>query len=40
VIHAASEADADQAEQNLLAAISLGDEAPHERPVICEILTG
>ncbi len=40
VIHAASEADADQAEQNLLAAISLGDEAPRERPVICEILTG
>lgn len=40
VIHAASEDDADTAEKNLLAAISLGDEAPTERPVICEILTG
>jgi len=40
VIHAASEDDADKAEQNLRAAISLGDEKPPERPVICEILTG
>jgi thymidine phosphorylase len=40
VIHAASEAAADRAEKNLLAAISLGDERPPERPVICEILAG
>jgi len=40
VIHAASEEDAENAERNLLAAVSLGDEAPPERPVICEILTG
>jgi len=40
VVHAASEDDAARAEQNLLAAISLGDEKPPERPVICEILTG
>ena len=40
VIHAASEDDADAAEKNLLAAISLGEEAPPKRPVVCEILTG
>jgi thymidine phosphorylase len=40
VIHAASEDDAKKAERNLLAAVSLGDEMPAERPVICEILTG
>ena len=40
VIHAASEGDAENAEKNLLAAISLGEKAPAERPVICEILTG
>lgn len=40
VVHAASEDDAARAEQNLLAAISLGDEKPPERPVIYEILTG
>ena len=40
VIHAASEDDAAMAEKNLLAAVSLGDEAPAERPVVCEILTG
>lgn len=40
VIHAASEEDADNAERNLLAAVTLGDEVPPERPVICEILTG
>jgi thymidine phosphorylase len=40
VIHAASEDDADRAEKNLLAAVMLADEAPPERPVICEILTG
>jgi len=40
VIHAASEDDAERAEQSLLAAVTLGDGAPPERPVICEILTG
>ena len=40
VIHAASEDDADNAERNLLAAVTLGEEAPAERAVICEILTG
>lgn len=40
VVHAATEEDAVAAERNLLAAISLGDTAPAERPVICEILTG
>ena len=40
VIHAASEEDAANAERNLLAAVSTGQEAPPERPVICEILTG
>jgi thymidine phosphorylase len=40
LIHAASEEAADMAEKNLLAAVSLGDNKPAERPVICEILTG
>ncbi len=40
VIHAASEADADAAERNLLAACSLSEEAPETRPVIYEILDG
>ena len=40
VIHAASEDDAAIAEKNLLAAVSLGDEAPAARPVVYEILTG
>ena len=40
VIHAASEDDAALAEQNLLAAVSLGDAAPAERPTVYEILTG
>lgn len=40
IIHAASEDDADNAEQNLLAAVSLGEETPPERPVVYEILTG
>ncbi len=40
VIHAASGDAADRAERNLLAAVSLGDQASPERPVICEILTG
>lgn len=40
VIHAASEDDAANAERNLLAAVSVGQEAPADRPVICEILTG
>jgi len=40
VIRAASESDADKAEQNLLDAYKLGDSAPAERPVIIEILAG
>ncbi len=40
VIHAASEADAQQAEENLRTAVGLGATAPGTRPVICEILTG
>jgi thymidine phosphorylase len=40
VIHAASEADAQAAERNLLAAVKLADSAPPEQPVIHEILTG
>ena len=39
VVHAASERDADKAEQNLLAACELSDSAPKDRPVIYEILT-
>ena len=40
IIHAASDADAERAEKNLLAAVSLADAAPADRPVICDILTG
>ena len=40
VIHAASEDAAAVAETNLLAAVSVGQEAPAGRPVVCEILTG
>lgn len=40
VVHAASEADAVEAERHLLEAISTGDTAPPKRPVIYEILTG
>ena len=40
VVHAASEADAEQAEALLLAACTTGDEAPETVPVISEILTG
>ncbi|NNF49788.1 MAG: thymidine phosphorylase, partial [Woeseiaceae bacterium] len=40
VIHAASDGDAEQAAANLLAAVTTGDDAPVERPVIREILTG
>jgi thymidine phosphorylase len=40
VVHAASENDAANAEQSLLMAVSRGQEAPVDRPVICEILTG
>jgi len=40
VVHAASEADAEVAEKNLLAACSVSEEAPETRPVICEILAG
>jgi thymidine phosphorylase len=40
VVHAASEADADAAEKNLLAACELGDSAAPGRPVVSEIVTG
>ena len=40
VVHAATEDDADLAEQNLLGAVTLATEAPEESPVIYEILTG
>ena len=40
MVHAASEDAAQQAEANLLAAVTLSDEAPPARPVIGEILTG
>ena len=40
VVHAASEADADQAESLLLAACTMGDDAPAKAPVISGILTG
>ena len=39
VIHAASERDAEIAEQNLIAAIKTGESAPAERPAVYEILT-
>ena len=40
VIHAASEADAETAERNLLQAFSIAESAVAERPVIEQILTG
>ncbi len=40
IIHANNVDDADRAAQNLLNAYELGDSAPPDRPVICEILTG
>ena len=40
IIHAASETDADRAVENLLAAVTLGETGPPERPVVHEILTG
>ena len=40
VVHAASEDDARQAEQDLLAACTLGNERPDERPLVYDILTG
>jgi thymidine phosphorylase len=40
VVHAASEADAERAEKNLLAAVTLGGSAPPQRQVIHDILTG
>jgi thymidine phosphorylase len=40
VVHAASDADADLAERNLLAACRFSAEAPEERPAICRIMTG
>lgn len=40
VIHAASEDDAERAEQNILSACKLGESAPAERPAVAELLTG
>ena len=40
VVHAASDADAEQAERNLLAAVTCGENRPAKRPVVSEILTG
>ncbi len=40
VIHAASETDAEAAERNLLAAVTLGESAVSDEPVIREILAG
>ena len=40
IVHAATEAAAEQAERNLLAAVTIGDAKPGKRPVICDILTG
>lgn len=40
IVHAASADAADQAEQSLLAACSIGPEPLSERPVICDILSG
>jgi len=40
VVHAATEADAEAAERNLLAACRLSRETPEPRPVICQILEG
>ncbi len=40
VIHAASDDDADRAENNLLNACTRSDSVPQERPTVCEILTG
>ena len=40
VVHAATKADAEAAEKNLRAAVTLGDAAPEDVPVIYEIQTG
>ncbi|MDJ0749074.1 MAG: thymidine phosphorylase [Woeseiaceae bacterium] len=40
VVHAASDADAEAAENRLLAAVTRGEERPSDRPVIAEILAG
>ena len=40
VVHAANEADADAAEQNLVAACRTSSETPADSPVIYEILDG
>ena len=40
IVHAASSADAEKAEENLLAAVTVTDAEPAKRPVIYEILTG
>ncbi len=40
IVHAASDTDAEVAERNLLAAVTLGETQPDERSVVSEILTG
>ena len=40
IVHAASDAAAQQAEERLLAAVTVADAPPDKRPVICDILTG
>jgi thymidine phosphorylase len=40
IVHAATDSDADRAEENLLAAVAIGESAPPQRPVIHDILTG
>ena len=40
MVHAANEADADRAQENLLRAYQLSDAQPSTGPVICQILTG
>ena len=40
IVHAATAAAAEQAEANLLAAVTIAAEGAAERPVVCDILTG
>ena len=37
-VHARSEADAEQAEQDVLAAYTISDEPPTERPVVLDVV--
>ncbi len=39
IVHAANEDDAARAEESLLAALTVGDRAPAERPVIIDVMT-